>query len=272
MPARRLDYYTRVADRIVPFTQGRKIAIEQRFPGAPDLVYRRHTGGSGDDTWIRIPDEAALVEWARQYAEGLHAHIRSDDRGAWFVIDIDSRELPTEMALLAARHAADVLSEQGIAPLVKFSGSDGYHLRWDVPDLNGVADDELWELERAVVRTVACQVERRLDDDPEAGPIREAVGEDHPLITTANADRANLNALLFDEYILKDNANFRVPYSIHPRTGLVNVPLPKHALATFRPEDATPKAVAKAWPNVPLSQVSLATIRAALEAWDDDGC
>ena len=41
MPAKYLDYYTRVADRIVPFLQGRQVAIEQRFPGSRDLVYRR---------------------------------------------------------------------------------------------------------------------------------------------------------------------------------------------------------------------------------------
>jgi DNA primase len=272
MPAKYLDYYTRVADRIVPFLQGRQVAIEQRFPSSRDLVYRRHTGGSGDDTWIRVADQAALIDWARQYAEGLHAHIRSEDRGAWFVIDIDSRELPTEMALLAARHAAAVLREQGIDPLVKFSGSDGYHLMWDVPDLDGIDDQELWELERAVVRAVACEVERRLAVDPAAAAIRAAVGEGRPYITTANADRENPNALLFDEYILKDNANFRVPYSIHPRTGLVNVPLTNDQLTTFQPDDAMPENVAEAWPAVALPKYSLAVVRSALDGWGQDGC
>jgi DNA primase len=272
MPAKYLDYYTRVADRIVPFLQGRQVAIEQRFPGSKNLVYRRHTGGSGADTWIRIPDEAALIDWARQYAEGLHAHIRSEDRGAWFAIDIDSRELPAGMALLAARHAAAVLREQGIDPLVKFSGSDGYHLMWDVPDLDADAEQDLWELERAVVRAVACEVERRLASDPAASPIREAVGVDRPHITTANADRDNPSALLFDEYILKDNANFRVPYSIHPRTGLVNVPLTRDQLTTFRPEDATPAAVAEGWPDVAFPRYSLNDVRSALQAWSADGC
>ena len=82
-------------------------------PASKEIVYRRHTGGSGDDTWIRIADRDALLDWARQHAVGLHAHIRSEDRGAWFVIDIDSRNLPTEMAQRAAIHAADVLAEQG---------------------------------------------------------------------------------------------------------------------------------------------------------------
>ena len=162
MPGKYFDYYSRVADRILPFLRGRQVAIEQQFSGAKETVYRRHTGGRGDDTWIRIPDKAALLDWARQYAVGLHGHVRSEDRGAWFVIDIDSRDLPTEMAQLAAMHAADVLAEQGLDALTKFSGSDGYHLMWDAPDLAGLSDAELWELERAVVRSVACEVERRL--------------------------------------------------------------------------------------------------------------
>ena len=77
---------------MLPFLRGRQIAIEQRFPGSPQLVYRRHVAGGGEDTWIRIGDRAALLDWARQYAIGFHGHIRSEGQGAWFVIDIDSRD------------------------------------------------------------------------------------------------------------------------------------------------------------------------------------
>jgi hypothetical protein len=155
---------------------------------------------------------------------------------------------------------------------VKFSGSDGYHLMWDVPDLGGIDDDELWSLERAVVRAVACEVEKRLADDPRAAPIRDAVGAGSPLITTGSADRENPHALLFDEYILKENANFRAPFSIHPRTGLVAVPLSRAQLAAFRPEDAHPDRVAAGWPEVTLPRHSLADLRKAIEAWGEDGC
>jgi DNA primase len=272
MPGRYFDYYTAVADRLLPFLAGRQLAVEQRFPGSQDVVYRRHTGGRGDDTWIRVADRDALTTLARQYLEGLHAHIRSEDRGAWFVVDIDSRDLPLSMAQLAAGHAAAVLSEQGLAPLAKFSGSDGFHLMWDVPDLAGVSDDELWETERAVVRAVACEVERRLADDPAAEPIHEAVGAGKPAITTANADRDNPDALLFDEYILKANANFRVPYSVHPRSGLVAVPLSREQLATFQAEDAEPEHVAANWPAVPLPSYRIDDVRRALDTWQEDGC
>jgi hypothetical protein len=272
MAAKYLDYYASVADRMLPFLQGRQVAIEQRFPSSKEIVYRRHTGGGGDDTWIRIADRDSLLSWARQHMVGLHAHIRSEERGAWFVIDIDSRNLPTEMAQRAAIHAADVLAEQGINALVKFSGSDGFHLMWDVPDLNELADDALWELERAVVRAIACEVERRLADDPEASLIWETVGPGNQAITTGSADRENPNALLFDEYILKDSANFRVPYSIHPTTGLVAAPLSRSQLTTFRETDASPEAVAADWPVSPLPRHTIGDVQRALDAWRADGC
>jgi DNA primase len=272
MPSEYLDYYSSVADRMLPFLQGRKASIEQTFRDSEKPVYRRHEPGGGDDSWIRIATRDDLLRWARQYGVAFHGHIRSDDRGAWFAIDIDSRELPTEMARIAAIHAADVLTEQGLEPLVKFSGSDGFHLMWDVPDLAGIDDDELWELERAVVRVVACEVERRLETDPAAAPIRAAVGEGKSLIATGSADRENMEALLFDEYILKDAANFRVPYSIHPKTGLVAVPLDRDQLATFHPEDATPENVTSDLREIALPRHSIADVRRALANWEADGC
>jgi hypothetical protein len=270
--AKYLDYYASVADRMIPFLQGRQIAIEQRFPRSQGIVYRRHTAGTGDDTWIRITDRAALLDWARQHTVGLHAHVRSEDRGAWFVIDIDSRVLPTEMAQRAAIHAADVLAEQGIDALVKYSGSDGFHLMWDVPDLGDMPGEALWELERAVVRAVACEVERRLATDPDASLIWDTVGAGKKAITTGSADRENPHALLFDEYILKDNANFRVPYSIHPATGLVAAPLNRSQLAAFQQKDASPAAVAASWPEVTLPRHSVDDVQRALDAWRADGC
>jgi DNA primase len=272
VPSEYLDYYASIADRMIPFLVGRQVAVEQRFPGSDKLVYRRHTGEKGNDTWIRIADREELLEWVRKYALTFHGHVLSEDRGAWFVIDIDSRELPTEMARLAAGHAFDVLSEQNLTPLVKFSGSDGFHLMWDVPDLAGLDPADLWELERAVVRSVACEVERRLRSDPQAAPILEAVGPGKPLITTANADRENSAAILFDEYILKDNANFRVPYALHPTTGLVAAPLSREQLTTFRPEDASPAAVSAGWPEISFPTYAIARVREAVETWRRDGC
>jgi len=272
MPGKYFAYYNHMADRILLFLAGRHIAIEQRFPGSSQIIYRRHAGRHNSDDWIRIDDAKALRDWAYQYAEAFHANLRSDDRGAWFVIDIDSRNLPLEMGRLAAGHAVAVLSEQNLTPLVKFSGSDGFHLMWDVPDLSDISDDRLWEIERAVVRAVACEVERRLADDSAAAPIRAAVGEGHSMIATGSADRENSAAVLFDEYILKDNANFRVPYSVHPGTGLVAVPISNEELPNFIVEQAQLETVAASKVTFELPQYRLDDVDRALRAWHESGC
>lgn len=272
MPGKYFDYYAHLGDRLLPFLQGRRVAIEQRFPSSEKSVYRRHSGAAGEKSWICIDDRAALLEWVRTYAEGFHAHIRAEGTGAWFVIDIDSRDLATEMARLGAVHANAVLKEQGIAPLVKFSGSDGYHLMLDVAEIGTIPDAELWELERGMVRSVACEVERRLGADPDAQPIRDAVGAGRPLVTTSSIDRENSAALLFDEYILKDNATLRAPYSVHPTTGLVSVPIPESELATFKPKHATTDAVIAGWQDTVFPSYALTAVREALKAWRNHDC
>jgi hypothetical protein len=143
---------------------------------------------------------------------------------------------------------------------------------WEVPDLKATTSAELWELERAVVRAVACEVERILKGDERAQPIRDTVGEDHAHITTGSADRDNPHALLFDQYILKENANIRVPFSIHPGSGLVAVPLSREALMTFVPEMSDPKQVASDWPALPMPTHSLREVKTALQRWHEDGC
>ena len=60
MAAEYFDFYSSVADRLLPFLRGRQVAIEQRFPRSQEITYRRHTGGRGDDTWIRIRDREEL--------------------------------------------------------------------------------------------------------------------------------------------------------------------------------------------------------------------
>ena len=265
-----LEYYGAVAERVVPFLRGRKVAVEQRFPGASGPVYRRHEGTGAARGWIRIETSEDVVRWARQYAVAFHAHLKPEGPGCWFVLDIDSRELPLAMARLAALHALDVLAEQGLAALVKFSGSDGFHLMWNMPDLRGLGGRSVWDVERAVVAAVAAQVERRLAVDPAAEPVRAAAGADGRLIATSSQDAAHKTGLLFDEHILKPNVNARAPWSIHAGSGLVAVPLDRAGLAGFEEGMAAPEAVIARLgdglgPGMPRNE--LGSVKRALAAW-----
>jgi len=274
VPSPYLDYYAAVADRIVPFLRGRHVAVEQRFRGAREPVYRRHEGTGAARDWIKSREPEDVVRWARQYAVAFHAHLKPEGPGCWFVLDIDSRELPLLMAQIAARHAFDVLAEQGLAALAKFSGADGFHLMWDMPDLRALGGRSVWDIERAVVAALAAQVERRLAVDPAAAPARAMAGEDGRLIATSSQDAAHKTGLLFDEHILKPNVNARAPWSIHAGSGLVALPLDRAGLDGFEEGRAAPEAVLARLGNEPapdLPRNDLAAVKRALAAWTGDG-
>jgi DNA primase len=272
VPGKYYSYYQDVAEQMTPYLAGRRVSIESRYPGSPRIVFRRHPNSTDTTVWIFLDEPGELVDWVRQFAEGFHGHIRAEDGSAWFVLDIDARSLDLDMARLATRYAARVLEQQGIVPLVKFSGSNGFHLMWNVPDCTDLSDPELWEIEQRVVSAVACEVERLLGEDDAAAPIRAAVGPAKPLIATSSADREQRDGLLFDQLILKDNAPFRVPFSVHPKSGLVAVPLRPEELMTFDPSAATPDKVNSSWPAPPVPDYPLQHVRAALAAWEADDC
>ena len=266
-----VGYYEAVAERMLPFLQGRKVAVEQRYPKAAAPIYRRHEGtGQGRD-WIAIREAGDVVRWARQYAVAFHGHLKPEGPGCWFALDIDSRDLPLGMARLAALQALDVLTEQELAALVKFSGSDGFHLMWDTPDLRGLGGQSIWDLQRAVVVAVAAEVERRLAVDPAAAAIRDAVGENGRLIATSSQDQAHQAALLFDSHILKPNVNVRVPFSLHAGSGLVALPLDREQLSRFGEAMAEPERVAAAAEVVEMPRNDLVAVKRALRTWTSEG-
>jgi DNA primase len=267
------DYYPVVAERMLPSLVGRKVAVEQRFREGERPVYRRHEGKGAARRWIMIRDAADVVRWARQEVVAFHAHVKPEGPGAWFFLDIDSRDLPTEIARLGTVHALDLVEAAELRALVKFSGSDGFHVMWDMPDLRPLGRRSLWAFEQELVETIARQVERKLNADPRAAPIRAAVGPDAPLIST-NAlveDPIERAALLFDKLILKPNANARAPYSLHPATGLASVPLNRAELETFDEAMAEPARVAADDRRWEMPRNDVAAVIQALKGWSNGG-
>lgn len=269
MPAPFVDYYQAVAERIVPFLVGRHVAVEQHFPSASGPIFRRHEGSGADQRWIKISSPADVVRWARNYAVAFHGHLRPEGPGCWGVIDIDARRQSLAMARLAALHAVDVLAEQNLQVLPQFSGSDGFHLVWTMPSLRGLGGRDIWTIERAVVRAVAAETNRRLSGDERAAPLREAIGSDRPWIVTGSQDAVHRDALLFDEFILKPNVNTRVPWSLHAGSGRVAIPLDRDRLEQFEPADADiERTVALASDRLTIPANELSAVTGALAVWN----
>ena len=49
---------------------------------------------------------------------------------------------------------------QALAPLIKFSGSNGFHLMWNVPDCRELPDADLWDIEQRAVAADRDAVDR----------------------------------------------------------------------------------------------------------------
>jgi hypothetical protein len=254
---------------MVPFLTGRKLAVEQRFREGEKPVYRRHEGTGTERRWIAIREPADVVRWAKQRAVAFHGHLKPEGPGAWFFLDIDSRELSLEMGRVGALHSLDVIEGAGLKALVKFSGSDGFHLMWEMPDLRALGKKDLWDFEREVVQAIADRVEQRLEGDPRADEIRAAVGEGARLVSTNSQleDRVERAALLFDKLILKENANARVPYSLHPASGLVSLPLDRVGLERFEEAMAAPEVVAVDERRLELPKNGVGEVKRALAEW-----
>jgi hypothetical protein len=263
------EYYAAVAERMVPFLTGRKLAVEQRFRQGERPVYRRHEGTGAERRWIEVREAADVVRWAKQRAVAFHGHLKPEGPGAWFFLDIDSRALSVEMARIGAVHAWDVIEAAGLRALVKFSGSDGFHLMWEMAELRELGKEDLWDFEREVVEAIADRVEGRLAADPRAEPIRAAVGPGARLISTNSQleDPVERAALLFDKLILKENANARVPYSLHPASGLASVPLDRAGLEGFEESMAAPEVVAADERRWDMPRNGIGEMKRALAAW-----
>lgn len=260
-------YYEAVAPVMLPFLTARKVAVELKYGGREETIYRRHTGQGAERQWIAIESTDDIMDWVRRQAIAFHGNLEAKDGQVTFFLDIDSRSLSTEMARLGAIHAFDLIEETGLEALVKYSGSDGFHLMWKFPLGAEAPRGDIWAFQRDMIDALAAQVDRRLVDDPRAAPIRAAVGRGEPLVVTSSADRSTRKALLFDKLILKRNANGRVPYSLHAKTLRSSVPLDKAELADFRWQKSLPGYVADHVRPVTLPIVTMEAAAEALARW-----
>lgn len=234
-----MDYWEAKADAVLPFLQGRPVALELKFDD--QAVYRRRQKGGA---FIRVEIRDDVLHWARQHCYSFHPHL--EDGSVYFILDIDRRDmsLPIELAAVAAGETAAILGDVSIDFALKFSGRRGFHFYWamDADEARKAGGGEPWPLERRVIRGLRDRLEERL----QAGPHRERfyrhLGLEDPITVTNSADSAHKRSLLLDENIVHENGSMRSPWSVHPESLLVSLPLAPEELADFRPEDATPEA------------------------------
>jgi bifunctional non-homologous end joining protein LigD len=144
-----VDYYRRVAERMLPFVEGRALSVE-RFPrgvGAPGFMQKNVPDHYPDDLIRRfeVPKEGGgtTVYPVVDSAEGIafYANLgvitfhvppvkaEDEDRPDWAVWDLDPPPGRVDLVRAAAGEMRSILGDHGIPTLPMTSGSKGYHLR-----------------------------------------------------------------------------------------------------------------------------------------------
>jgi bifunctional non-homologous end joining protein LigD len=228
-------YYQGVANRMLPFIEGRALSVE-RFPRgvggqgfmqknvpehAPeDLIGRYEVPKEGGGTTVYpVVDSAdGIAFFANLGVITFHVPpVRIDDEAHpdWAIWDLDPPPDRVELVREAAHALREVLDEYGIPTLPMTSGSKGYHLRARLMPTTAI------DIVGLVARGTAA--------------IAAAANDDLMTLAFRKADRGD--RVLVDWMRNTPRSTSVVPWSLRPRAGApVAVPLGWEELDKVAPD------------------------------------
>ena len=231
-----IDYYIRVAPKILDFLKGRAL-VRTRFPdgihgesfyekdapgGKPDWVetFTKYSSSSERDTEYVVCNDLDTLLWlANLAAIELHmplSRIPETGRPDLVLFDVDP-EPPAGLgeAVQAAYSLKDRLNEGGFRGYVKTSGKKGLHVVIPVKPVHGFRD-------------TATFVHR----------IGSELSEGSSLVVSERSQTAIPGTVLIDYPQNSERSTMVAPYSLRPtREATVSTPLEWDELADIRPFD-----------------------------------
>ncbi len=259
-----IDYYNEIAPSILPFLKGRKIGIRQIFDH--QIIYRRHTPDKKH--WIYINSKKDLMFWVRWHGWSYFPHLDGEN-DLWFAMDIDRRAVDFKGVKIAAFEMAKILSELKIKFLVKFSGSNGFHFLWRYKKplrIKGKRYTQPWRFEQKTIEFLQTLLEQRLQNSKYRSYFYRFLKPDDPITFRSANDPKNNRSILIDEYILKQKATIRAPFSLHEKSKLVSLPIQAEKIVDFDPKkEAHPQTVIKKKVRVELPFNKLEAILALIK-------
>jgi bifunctional non-homologous end joining protein LigD len=217
-----IDYYTAVADHLLPYLADRPLVLD-RYPDgidgksffqknapdyAPDWIHTQQvTTGDASNTYFIVDDVEALRYLANLATIPIHVwastveNIGSPD---WCVLDLDPKEAPFSSVVVVAKAIKETCDEMGIPSYAKTSGKSGLHIL--VPMGRGFDYDQ----QRLLGELIARFVESKLGD----------------IATTVRNPRTRDGKVYLD-YLQNGRGKLIVsPYSVRPVPGAtVSAPL-----------------------------------------------
>jgi len=230
-------YYPHVVDTLLGFLRDRWVSVFRLFTGRAWL--QRKIGPK----YIRIRSAEDVKKWIDVHGIDFVPYIHGigRDRPDWLVIDLDAGKNVSPRDLKRVVEAAhEVLSEFGIEPALKFSGSRGFQLWAQFKDHGLPAE--------YVPKRLRTEHRERNMFSFYADIVRfveSRVSERCPGLTTSDAVKKEMRVdkVLFDASIIKPMGDVRAPYSMHFKTGLISMPVKLSELSRFKPEQADPERV-----------------------------
>lgn len=240
-----VKYWDKAAKATLPFLKHRKVAVEQVFD--KNIIYRRHgdKGLPDKSGWITINSAKQIKDWAKLHVYSFHPHMNGDPsassgrgRDVWLVMDIDGRmESMFNLTKIAAYEMSKLLDRKKVSHLIKFSGNRGFHILWSLGNIT-----PNWLKLRKIIRGLTSELEKILQQKY-SQQFYAKLPKSSPILTNNLADKKASKAILIDDRIIHKNGMIRSPYSIHPKTGLVSLPLNPLAVLKFNKEMALPSKV-----------------------------
>jgi len=231
-----VDYYTRVATRMLPFIQGRALSVE-RFPrgihapgfmqkNVPDHYPEELIGryevpkeDGGTTVYPVIDSVEAIAFFANLGVITFHVppvKVADEDHPDWAIWDLDPPPGRVDLVREAAGRMRSILDEHEIPTLPLTSGSKGYHLRA--------------RLEPTVTSDEAARIARG------TAALAAAANDDLMTLAFRKADRGD--RVFVDWLRNAPRSTSVVPWSLRPRHGApVAAPLSWEEVDEVEPDE-----------------------------------
>lgn len=251
------QYYSEIAEYILPFLVNRPVSVVKVFSDEEDPIGRvrplfvRYAKYKPRPQFISINGVRDLMKYVDDHAVDYIPYVHGFDVKApdWLVIDLDAGEglKSREEGFLAVKFVAkqvhDFLVENDVIPSMKFSGSRGVQI-WASLDNSKMPGPDKFATYRALVQRIQAKVEERVENSAHPKELEPFIEKG---LTTSSVAKKEERAekVLIDWSSMKPYGDVRAPFSLHHKTGLVSRPIDPNRIMEFQIGEADPSAVIK---------------------------
>ncbi|MCP8304776.1 MAG: hypothetical protein H3Z50_04840 [archaeon] len=255
-------YYPCVASLMLPFLKDRAVSAVKVFSGKRDpvrdmnVIFVRYAKYKPKPVFLTVDSEDKLLSLVFDHCIDFipYVHKIGADEPDFFILDLDagSEVMKSPKAFDFIKYVAfelsNLLTELGVEPMAKFSGSRGFQVWASLDNSELRSKGDLFKIYRDMTIAIQSILEDRLQDKIGAmvSMFPDIVQHGRKMTTSTVAHKKKrAPQILVDWSSLKPMGDVRAPFSIHYKTGLASIPVPSKEILHFKIEEAHPLRVIK---------------------------